>query len=607
MNIEFKHNSLSEKIAGLLPNLEVVTKTLKIQSVGKNNPARKLVISTNWLNIFNFYKGDDVVETVIGKNKGLTVTLATSEDQKTKKVYGRSYKTRSDETQMDIRSQAKLDEGLGEAETAHIVFTKGLLTITQMFAAEHRAIDQGLNIKLGENGISFIAIIDALNVIRDKGFKKVVIEADDNYKKLHEYTLFQMTIRRMGYALETMSDGKLVAVLGDGIVTGTSAYQPAPPKDFPDFVFNYNQPLATFSACTAGVDISGIEKEGFETLSILETRPSEQRDYKKTTCPVTGKVTKILKSDKTESGAICAAINSKAAKVVFNENIYTFNIDRIAKHFKNHNFLQISLTCTDFTNLKNQKDKDRDILTLQSTRDMIFPAMELIEKSGIPTLLLENVRNFAGSPEAALFEARLEELGYSVSKTIMSAEDFNGYTKRPRCFIFATKLDTEFNWPTPIPRTIHLWNDIIEPNMHMLRDVSHTKSVQKAITTGRLRAVNVGDHVSPTIARSQSRQVKDSIYFLIDGRYYMPSNDMLKMMMGVSPEFNTSLFSSETTTEIIGQSVCLSMHKHLALAVKKHILSYAEGTMKAVKAGGDLVVSKADSLLKVGEQQELFA
>jgi site-specific DNA-cytosine methylase len=607
MNIEFKHNSLSEKIAGLLPNLEVVTKTLKIQSVGKNNPARKLVISTNWLNIFNFNKGDDVVETVIGKNKGLTVALATSDDQKTKKVYSRSYKTRSDETQMDIRSNVKIDEGLGEAETAHIVFTKGLLTITPMFAAEHRAIDQGLDIKLGENGISFTAIIDALNVIREKGFKKVVIEADEEYKLLQEYTLFQMTIRRMGYTLEKADDGKLIATLGDGIVTGTSAYQPAPLKDFPDFVFNYNQPLSTFSVCTAGVDISGIEKEGFETLALLDFRPVEDRDVKKTKCPTTGEITRKLKVDKTETGAICAAINSKAAKIVFNENIYTFDLNRVAKHLQNHNFLQISLTCTDFSNLKNQKDKDRDILTLQSTRDMIFPAMELIEKTGIPTLLLENVPNFSDSTEAALFIARLEQIGYTVSKTVLNAGDFNGYTKRTRCFIFATKLGADFSWPTPVPRTVNTWNEIIEPNLHELRDVTHTKSVADALPSGRLRPFRAGHDTAPTIFKAQSRQCKDSLYAIIGDRYYMPSNSMLKMMMSISLDFDTSLFTREVTTEIIGQSCCLRLHKHLALAVKKHILSYADGTMKAVKAGGELVLSKASSLVSIGEQQELFA
>jgi hypothetical protein len=108
----------------------------------------------------------------------------------------------------------------------------------------------------------------------------------------------------------------------------------------------------------------------------------------------------------------------------------------------------------------------------------------------------------------------------------------------------------------------------------MLRDVTNTKTVQKAIVSNRLRVIDVNDEIAPTITRAQSRQVKDSIYVRIDNRYYMPNNHMLRLMMGISHEFNLSLFSNEIGTEIIGQSIDVPMHRSICSDIKEHIQSY---------------------------------
>lgn len=584
MCIEFKHNSLSKKITDLLPNLEMATKTLKLQSVSKKTNARKLVISTNWLDVFGFNKGTDVIEDVVGRNQGIEVLKASISDTKTKKVYSRSYKNRGDETQMDIRSQAKLNMGLGDAVEAHIVFTKNKLSISPIFAPENRAIASGLNITLGEKGISFTAIIDALNTIRDKKFAKLVVEADESYKNSQEFTIFLMSIRRMGYSLEKTASGSLVAVLGDGAVASMADY-----KHFPTFTntppkFDHKNPLGTFSVCTSGVDVYGIEKEGFNVSAALDYRPIEERDVKKTACPETGIITRKLKSDKTEAGAICTAINAKSLKLIINEDIYKAILNQsTTKYLKNISFFQASLQCCDFSAMKNKADRERHIQDLSSTRDMIIPMLQIIEHINPATALIENVVPFAKSDECALFVDRLRMVGYTVSVKVLAAEDFNGYTKRPRCYIFATKLESSFNWPTPVKRTSHVWNDIIEPNQHLMRDITHSKSVQKGIAIGRIRPIKQGSHVAPTVVKSASRVTKDGVYPKIGDRYFMPNNDMFKMMMGIDEGFDLSLFSQETGTEFIGQSVCLNLHKHIATSIKKHILEFAYKNLSNAK------------------------
>jgi site-specific DNA-cytosine methylase len=557
--------------------LEAVTKTLKLQAVSKTSTARKLTISTNWLNVFGLTKGTPVIETVLGNGAGMTVEVANEHSEKTKLVYSRGYKTREDETLVDIRSQKVIKPAFSDATHAHIIFQHKKLTISPVYAPEARAKDTGLNLTLGENGISFTAIITALNYIKEHAFAELNLTIGDDYKETQEYILFAMQIRRMGYKLGIMDNGLVKAVLGAGGVSSVIDYKLPAVEKLKELVFDYDNPLATISACTAGVDISGIEDDGFSVLSILEHRPSESRDFKKTTCALIGEIRKTLTTDKTETGAICAAVNSKAPKVVYNEDVYTFDSARVKPISKSHNVLQVSPTCTEFSNLKNKKDKKAAIETLSSSRDMIFPIMGLIEDENIPCTLLENVKNFSSSHEAALFTGRLEERGYKVYSKVLNAADFNGYTMRERCFIFATRLDAKFEWPEAVTRTVHLWNDLISKQLHRLRNITHTKTLKKAITTGRLRAVSEGAEIGQILTKSQNRQVKDSLYCEINQQYYMPDNELMKMMMGIKPEFDLSLFSNEIGSEIVGQAVDISMHHHIAMSVKEHILRFAGG------------------------------
>lgn len=103
-----------------------------------------------------------------------------------------------------------------------------------------------------------------------------------------------------------------------------------------------------------------------------------------------------------------------------------------------------------------------------------------------------------------------------------------------------------------------------------------TISVKKAVATGRLRAVREGDETAPTIIRAQNRQVKDASYFIIDGEYFMPDNDILKMLMGISPDFNINFLSKDLGSEIIGQSIEVPMHCAVIRSIKEHLNKYLD-------------------------------
>lgn len=106
------------------------TKRLKLQTFSKSK--KKLVISSNALPLFGFEHNARVTEEVIGPGEGLIVKLVDKDLAGTKKVYQRRYTKRKNnalEEQLDIRSQTKLNEALGDSEYVHITFTHGTVTI----------------------------------------------------------------------------------------------------------------------------------------------------------------------------------------------------------------------------------------------------------------------------------------------------------------------------------------------------------------------------------------------------------------------------------------------------------------------------------------------
>lgn len=588
MNFEITKSKVVTAVETALGNLEALTKRLKVMAVSKSSDKRKVVVSSKDLKVSGLPEGAKIVVEAI-KGIGIRVRPAMPGDTKVRTMSSRIYPNREGvEPVLDLRHQKDLNDAIGDAKHVHVIFKKDQILIQPVYTHEQQAKDtaKGLSININqkdENGL-YSGIIEALNVIKAKKFAHVTIEADQEFRDSHEFTLFSIQLRRLGYNISPNDMNQLVAELKgvdkpddiEQITVNPPVAVNAMNQQVINSTFDNKDPLSAFTVCTAGVDISALEADGFSNHMALDWRPHEKRDFKKSICKETGEV-KVTLTDKSDTGAISAAINGRNIKVLFNENIYEFDVDTVKGLFKPFNFLHLSLQCDDFSCLKNKKDRQKAIETLDTTTDMIFEALEMIEKSKVPTLMIENVRNFSNSIEAQLFETRLRALGYNVHKEVLTATDFDGMTNRQRCYLFASTLTSPFAFPEPVKQTRHAWNDVIEPNLDQLRDVSHCKSVVKGVETGRIRTIKPGDAKAPTITKSQSRQTKDSFYVEIDGKFFMPTNEMLMKLMGFMEGFDISAFSSELATEIIGQSIEVPMHRKICQSVKQHISDYMDG------------------------------
>lgn len=115
---------------------ESMTKRLKMKTTGGK---RKIVISSNWLPLYNFNAGDNMVAKPLGKGKGLVVELVTdlfTLDKRPKKVYERSYPKRKNnplETLIEICSKKDIEESFHEDTKDLLVkFEYNRLTITEV-------------------------------------------------------------------------------------------------------------------------------------------------------------------------------------------------------------------------------------------------------------------------------------------------------------------------------------------------------------------------------------------------------------------------------------------------------------------------------------------
>lgn len=551
-----KYANVVSKVLLALGKFKAATKQLKVQAVKAGTPQRKLVISTNWLDLIGLYEGRLVKETVLGQGEGLLVTPAQIGDAEVKKVYGRNYKNRATEREslLHIASQKKLLEAIGDAERVHITFSKEQVLIKPIHNAQVLE-GEGATYRITENG--YAGMVEAIEVIKQKRFAEIQYSADEEVDA-NAVMLFGVQLRRMGYTVEQTAAG-FVAKLATA--TRFTPLQPIIKRQ--PINFDYKNPKSVFAACTSGIDIYAMEREGFKTRSILEWRPQEARDT----------------TDKTEVGAVNAACASKNASLIINEDIYAFDMANLASdlalEMKCNNIFHVSVQCDDFSSLKTHAQRQQAIENLSTTMDMIFPALTIIKTVNPSVVVLENVANFSGSIAHTIFSERLMSLGYKVYSEVLNAKDYNGYTGRARCFVVASKLPVPFSMPQKEERTVHagaLVDFALQNNM--ARDVSHTVSVKKGIETGRIRVLTRDKSAAPTLTKSQSRQTKDSCYFYADGKYYLPNEDLQKIMMGIGIDFNFVAGTAEDVSEMIGQSVDVPTHSKLMRCVHNHIVSF---------------------------------
>lgn len=580
-----KKTKLHKALAHALGNLEALTKRLKVMQESPDSPRKKIVISTKELYVSSLGEGTKMVVEAHSDKSALFIRPAKLSDGKTRVVSKRTYKNRDYvEPVVDIRHQKDINATIGDAEYVHVTFQKDGAWVRPATKYQEIALKQPSGARFDmtmpdEEGL-YSQILKAIKITKQSHFSSIILNTSDDFLQSKEYVILCVQLRRLGFAIKEMNNLVYAKLPRSPELDSHKNIDLASYNYKTNFKsmatrFNFNEPLSSFAACTAGVDIHAMENEGFKTTSILEYRPPEKRDFKKSIDKTTGE-TVIKHNDKTDTGALCALLNSKHAKVVFNEDIYEFDFYRVRNLLSKFNHLHCSIQCDDFSNMKSNSLKDNSIDDLSTAIDMFIPALELADMTNTPTMLVENVANFGKSIECRLLTTGLKWLGHEVETHNYNAADFNGMTKRVRAYLFSSQLGLDDIKATPVPRQAHAWNDVIAPRLNELRDVTHCKTIKKGIDTGRIRVINVGDAIVPTIVKSQSRQVKDSVYVYMNGRYYMPSNDMLKALMGIPADFNTAPFSEEITSEITGQSIEYPMHQAICEKIKQHIYRFVK-------------------------------
>lgn len=311
-----------------------------------------------------------------------------------------------------------------------------------------------------------------------------------------------------------------------------------------------------FVAMTGGVDVHCLRAAGFTIDSILEYRPQESRD----------------KNDLTETGALNAIANAPVRNL-FNEDISKINMGTLEQAVgKDHpiGLLHLSLQCDDFSAAKTKALKQRSIENLDTSADLVYDGLRLIETVRPATVLIENVPGFASSAAGELMRVKLRKWGYFVTDQTMDAREYNGLTSRKRYYLVAS-VWPGFVMPKPEGNTSNILWDEIETYLQECRDVTHTGTVYKGIECGRARIITRGTTFAPTVMKSQNRMAKDSIFIEKDGKYFMPSENLLRRLNGIPQDFSLDSVSTTLGSEIIGQSIEYPMHHKLSTALFNHI------------------------------------
>ena len=318
--------------------------------------------------------------------------------------------------------------------------------------------------------------------------------------------------------------------------------------------------FSAFVAMTSGVDAHCLQASGFSIQSILEYRPQEARD----------------KTNLTETGALNAISNVKS-KYLFNEDITKIdwsNVKRVIQNDDQVGLLHLSLQCDDYSSLKTKKLKQRSLDNLDTTVDLVYDGLRLIETVQPASIVIENVPGFAQSSAADLLRVKLRRWGYYITEEVLDARQYKGITSRKRYYMVASV------WPGfTMPEPVHaasgpIW-PIIERHLENCRDITHTSTVHLGVETGRARLITRESTFAPTVTKSQAHQSKDSVIIMEGGRYYFPCEELLRELNGFPEDLNLNSVSGTIASEIIGQSIEYPMHHRLMMRVKDHIAQNA--------------------------------
>lgn len=532
--------SAPKKLVSAIQSLNCVTKSLAFQCAKKGTDKRKLVVSTNFLELLGWTKGTRIAETVMGIGKGLRITKLALGEKDQKKVHERSYKRSSrTETLLDIRGQKNIAEAFMGAVRARIIITKAQIDILPVFNATAWA-PKGATIRVPSLSEYDDAIIRVLNTLLDNKVTHCQLVAESEFWASHDAVILKLQLLRNGYDLEEvngslyLSNGQPAPDALQHIEVSQTISAQAPPMT--------NAQPEAFVGFSAGFDAHLLQKLGFNVTQGLEYAPPEKRHT----------------SDKSEQYALPLAVNANL-NTLYNENIFTADRADIGARSYQCDHAHYSLSCLEFSPLKNKTARLKAIQDLSTSRDMFVALLDLLRFQRPKTISVENVKQFKTSREAAIFRAGLEALGYRVEEHILKAPEFGGLTKRVRYYLFATCIESQavFVAPTPLTeaeQTQNAW-DSIKFDADNMRDVSHTKTLQIAVDSIWFRPFSEGDALAPTLTRSQLQQCKDAVYVGYRDRHYMPTIAQLRALASMPDSFEMDFCTKETQAQIVGHVV----------------------------------------------------
>lgn len=317
--------------------------------------------------------------------------------------------------------------------------------------------------------------------------------------------------------------------------------------------------INTLVALTGGVDCAVLEDSGFNVSAALEFRPQEKRDN----------------TDYTEMTSMSVLVNSKPS-VLINEDIYTLNVSKLAGIVRGLKLTvgHFSIQCDDFSPVKTKKQKKTSVEDMSSTIDMIIPVLDIITQLALPVVVIENVPNFMNSMANDIFTMQLRRRGFKIHQEIFDATQHGGNTTRKRMYMVATALDAEFNFPVAIEDpSKSVWDEIIVPNFEeiMKRDVTDNKVIKDAFTTGRVRTIEEGKQFAPTLLKAQGQDSKDAVIVSHNDRAYRLPVNVQKQLNCIPESFDLNWAPVDKAAQIIGQSICCSLHHRIMESVKNHI------------------------------------
>lgn len=323
--------------------------------------------------------------------------------------------------------------------------------------------------------------------------------------------------------------------------------------------------INTLVAMTGGVDCSVLEQGGFRVDTVVEYRPNSKRD----------------RNDHTEMTALSVLANCQP-RVLCNEDIYTLDPQRLAKLVGSTpiTVAHLSLACDDFSTLKTNKQKSTSVDDLSSTLDMFIPALGIVDALKIPVIVVENVPGFMNSPINDVFCLQLKRRGYRIDQQVFDARDYGGYTSRKRLYLVATALDAPFEFPLPIgAQQRSLWKNVIVPHFAeiMEQDVTDTKVMQDAISSGRLRVISREKPYAPTLTKAQGQDTKDSVVVEHNDRYYRLPLSVQRKLNSLPESFDSDWMPKDKAAQIIGQSICCTLHHAIMASIKAHLNHFKKG------------------------------